>query len=81
MLNRAQTYCHTFAKQIEDFKKHKNFKEDDPQFQEFKKLYDNLKEVTKTVEEMKEENEEKKDNNEEDIMDVKPEKERDDDKK
>lgn len=45
-LNRAQTYCYTFEKQIEEFKSHKNFKEDDPQFQEFKKLYEDLKKST-----------------------------------
>ncbi|CAG8550676.1 5519_t:CDS:2 [Paraglomus occultum] len=45
-LNRAQTYCYTFEKQIEEFKSHKNFKEDDPQFQEFKKLYEGLKKLT-----------------------------------
>ena len=58
-LNRAQTYCYTFEKQIEEFKSHKNFKEDDPQFQEFKKLYGNLKETVKAVEETKEEHEKK----------------------
>lgn len=47
-LNRAQTYLYTFEQQIEDFKKHKDFKEDDAQFQEFKRLYDELK---KAVEE------------------------------
>ncbi|CAG8476782.1 883_t:CDS:1 [Ambispora leptoticha] len=45
-LNRAQAYCYTFEKQIEEFKSHKNFKEDDPQFQEFKKLYEDLKKLT-----------------------------------
>ena len=45
-LNRAQTYCYTFEKQIEEFKSHKNFKEDDPQFQEFKRLYEDLKKLT-----------------------------------
>ncbi|CAI2173977.1 2650_t:CDS:2 [Funneliformis geosporum] len=59
LLNRAQTYCHTFGKQLEEFKKHKDFKEDDPQFQEFKKLYNNLKEATKSAEEAKEESEKK----------------------
>jgi len=46
-LNRAQTYCYTFEKQIEEFKSHKDFKEDDPQFQEFKRLYDDLKKLLK----------------------------------
>jgi molecular chaperone DnaK len=45
-LNRAQTYCYTFEKQIEEFRSHKDFKEDDPQFQEFKRLYDDLKKAT-----------------------------------
>ncbi|CAI2161599.1 15261_t:CDS:1 [Funneliformis geosporum] len=45
-LNQAQTYCYTFEKQIEEFKSHKNFKEDDPQFQEFKRLYEDLKKLT-----------------------------------
>lgn len=45
-LNRAQTYCYTFEKQIEEFKSHKDFKEDDPQFQEFKSLYEELKKYT-----------------------------------
>ena len=57
--NRAQTHCRTFEKQIEEFKKHKDFKEDDPQFQEFKKLYDNLKENLKEIEESKEESKKK----------------------
>lgn len=45
-LNRAQAYCYTFERQIEEFKSHKNFKEDDPQFQEFKSLYEDLKRLT-----------------------------------
>jgi molecular chaperone DnaK len=55
-LNRAQAYCYTFEKQIEEFKSHKNFKEDDPQFQEFKRLYEDLKKLTeeKSYPELKE---------------------------
>jgi molecular chaperone DnaK len=49
-LNRAQAYCSTFEKQIEEFRNHKNFKEDDSQFQEFRKLYDSLKEAAKAAE-------------------------------
>jgi molecular chaperone DnaK len=45
-LNQAQTYCATFEKQIEEFKKHKNFKEDDPQFQQFQTFYNDLKKAT-----------------------------------
>lgn len=59
-LNRARTYCGTFEKQIEEFKSHKNFKEDDPQFQEFKKLYDNLKEVTNAAEKASEKEKQEK---------------------
>ena len=46
LLNRAQTYLSTFTRQTEEFKKHKDFKEDDPQFQEFQKLCDDLKKAT-----------------------------------
>jgi molecular chaperone DnaK len=42
-LNRAQSYLYTFTNQIEEFKKHKDFKEDDPQFQQFQELYNDLK--------------------------------------
>ncbi|CAJ0869022.1 11252_t:CDS:2 [Entrophospora sp. SA101] len=42
-LNEAQGYLYTFERQMEEFKKSKDFKEDDPQFQEFQKLYQNLK--------------------------------------
>jgi molecular chaperone DnaK len=44
-LNEAEGYLYGFEKQIEEFKKSKDFKEDDPQFQEFQKLYQNLKDV------------------------------------
>ncbi|CAJ0748940.1 19195_t:CDS:2 [Entrophospora sp. SA101] len=39
----AETYCRTFEKQIEEFKNHKKFNEDNPDFQEFQRLYNNLK--------------------------------------
>ncbi|CAG8645600.1 4118_t:CDS:2, partial [Ambispora gerdemannii] len=35
LLNRAQTYCHTFEKQIEEFKKNKDFNENDESFKKF----------------------------------------------
>ncbi|CAJ0914561.1 1297_t:CDS:2 [Entrophospora sp. SA101] len=38
-----ETYCRTFEKQIEEFKNHKKFNEDNPDFQEFQRLYNNLK--------------------------------------
>jgi len=47
-LNEAQGYLYTFEKQIEEFKKNKDFKEDDPQYQEFQKLYQNLKDAVET---------------------------------
>jgi len=59
-LNRAQAYCSTFEKQIEEFRNHKNFKEDDPQFQEFRKLYDDLKEAAKAAEKAREEEKKEK---------------------
>ncbi|RHZ36749.1 molecular chaperone DnaK [endosymbiont GvMRE of Glomus versiforme] len=46
--NEAETFLYTFEKQIEEFKKSKNFKEDDPQFQDFQKLYQNLKNAVDT---------------------------------
>ncbi|CAJ0642718.1 11601_t:CDS:2, partial [Entrophospora sp. SA101] len=46
LLNRAQTYCHTFEKQIEDFKKNKDFNENDEGFKKFEEMYKELKEVT-----------------------------------
>lgn len=46
ILNRAQTFCYTFEKQLEEFKSHKDFKEDDSQFQEFKSEYEDLKKLT-----------------------------------
>ncbi|MDR1670492.1 MAG: molecular chaperone DnaK [Spiroplasmataceae bacterium] len=46
ILNRAKTYCHTFEKEIEKFKKHENFKEDDEGFKKFEEMYKELKEVT-----------------------------------
>jgi molecular chaperone DnaK (HSP70) len=42
-LNEAEGYLYNFEKQIEELKKSKDFKEDEPQFQEFQKLYQNLK--------------------------------------
>jgi molecular chaperone DnaK len=42
-LNEAEGYLYSFEKQIEELKKSKDFKEDDAQFQEFQKLYQNLK--------------------------------------
>jgi len=45
LLNRAQTYCHTFEKQIEEFKKHKDFNENDEGFRKFEEMYKELKEV------------------------------------
>jgi molecular chaperone DnaK len=59
-LNKAQSFLHTFTRQIEEFKKHKDFKEDDPQFQEFKKLYDNLKNSIEAVERANDEEREAK---------------------
>jgi len=47
ILNRAQAYLYTFSQQIEEFKKHKNFKEDDQQFQDFQNLYNDLDKATK----------------------------------
>ncbi|CAG8507195.1 7580_t:CDS:2 [Ambispora gerdemannii] len=47
LLNRAQTYCHTFEKQIEDFKKHKDFNENDEGFKSFVTMYQSLQEATK----------------------------------
>jgi molecular chaperone DnaK len=44
-LNEAEGYLYSFEKQIEELKKSKEFKEDDPQFQELQKLYQNLKNV------------------------------------
>ncbi|CAI2167680.1 18444_t:CDS:1 [Funneliformis geosporum] len=51
-LNQAESYCYNFEKKMKEFTKNKNFKEDEPQFQAFKKLYDELK---KSAEEAKEE--------------------------
>jgi molecular chaperone DnaK len=45
LLNRAQTYCHTFEKQIEEFKGHKNFNENDEGFKKFEEMYKELKEA------------------------------------
>lgn len=45
-LSRAQVFCDTFEKRIEDLRGGSNFQEDDPQFQELKKLYDDLKKNT-----------------------------------
>jgi len=42
-LNEAEGYLYSFEKQMEELKKSKDFKEDDPQFQEFQTLYQNLK--------------------------------------
>lgn len=53
-LNQAQSYLYTYTRQMEEFKSHKDFKENDPQFQEFQKLYDDLKTATKNAEEAKE---------------------------
>jgi len=55
-LNEAQGYLYTFEKQIEEFKKNKEFKEDDPQFQKFQELYENLKKAVeeKNYEQIKE---------------------------
>ncbi|CAJ0869552.1 6947_t:CDS:2 [Entrophospora sp. SA101] len=47
-LNEAQGYLYTFEKQMEEFKKSKDFKEDDSQYQEFQKLYQNLKDAVET---------------------------------
>jgi molecular chaperone DnaK len=46
ILNRAKTYCHTFEKEIEKFKKHENFKEDDEGFKKFEEMYNELKDAT-----------------------------------
>ena len=46
LLNRAQTYCHTFEKQIEEFKGHKDFNENDEGFKKFEEMYKELKEAT-----------------------------------
>ncbi|CAG8556562.1 3678_t:CDS:10, partial [Racocetra persica] len=48
LLNKGETYCYTFEKQVEEFKKHKNFREDDASFQRFQELLSALK---KAVEE------------------------------
>jgi len=45
-LNKAKSYCYTFENQMKEFENSKNFDKDDSQFQEFKKLYDNLKKAT-----------------------------------
>lgn len=50
ILNRAKTYCHTFEKEIEKFKKHENFKEDDEGFKKFEEMYNELKEVAEKEE-------------------------------
>lgn len=50
ILNRAKTYCHTFEKEIEKFKKHENFKEDDEGFKKFEEMYKELKAVTEKEE-------------------------------
>jgi molecular chaperone DnaK len=54
-LNEAEGYIYAFEKQIEEFKKRKDFKEDDPQFQEFQKLYQNLKNAVDEEKEKKHE--------------------------
>src|SRR6185369_8240377 len=46
LLNRAQTYCHTFERQIEEFKGHKDFNENDEGFKKFEEMYKELKEAT-----------------------------------
>ncbi|KLL03959.1 MAG: molecular chaperone DnaK [Mycoplasmataceae bacterium RV_VA103A] len=46
LLNRAQTYCHTFEERIEEFKKHKDFNENDEGFKKLVELYQELKEAT-----------------------------------
>ncbi|CFW93184.1 chaperone Hsp70, co-chaperone with DnaJ [endosymbiont DhMRE of Dentiscutata heterogama] len=45
LLNRAQTYCHTFEERIEEFKKHKDFNENDEGFKRLVELYQELKEA------------------------------------
>jgi molecular chaperone DnaK len=46
--NEAETYLYSFERQMEELKKSKDFKEDDPQYQEFQKLYQNLKNAVHT---------------------------------
>ncbi|RIB08865.1 hypothetical protein C2G38_2210486 [Gigaspora rosea] len=46
LLNWAQTYCCTFEKRIEEFKKHKDFNENDEGFKKLVELYQELKEAT-----------------------------------
>nr|CAG8528829.1 11833_t:CDS:2 [Entrophospora candida] len=58
-IGEAQAFCRTFEKQIEEFKKHKDFQEDEPQFQ------DELEKKFPKEEEQKDEKE--------DTLDVHPE--------
>ena len=46
--NEAETFLYTFEKKIEEFKKSKDFKEDDKDFQAFQKLYQDLKNAVDT---------------------------------
>ncbi|CAG8644870.1 4946_t:CDS:1 [Ambispora leptoticha] len=50
ILNRAQTYLYTFGKQMEEFKQHKDFNENDEGFKKFAEMYHNLKEATEKEE-------------------------------
>lgn len=54
-LNEAEGYLYSFEKQMEELKKSKDFKEDDPQFQEFQTLYQNLKNAVDEEKEKKHE--------------------------
>lgn len=45
-LNQAQSYIYTFEQQIKDFKKHKDFQEDDESFKKLVEMYQGLKEAT-----------------------------------
>ncbi|MCE8163910.1 MAG: molecular chaperone DnaK [Candidatus Moeniiplasma glomeromycotorum] len=44
-LRRAQVYCETFERQISEFKKNKNFNENDEGFKKFEGMYQELKEA------------------------------------
>lgn len=45
-LNQAQAYLYTFSQQIEELKKSPKFNENDPQFQSFQKMHDDLEKAT-----------------------------------
>ncbi|CAG8795828.1 24918_t:CDS:2, partial [Racocetra persica] len=74
-LNEAEGYIYSFEKQIEELKKNKDFKEDDPKFQEFHKLYQDLKNaLTKLAQELMQKMPTGKEQKDEKVEDIQSEK-------